>query len=138
MAPFKKAVNTITSTYDANDQLTSISDPAATINLTLDNLGRRTSISNAIAGLTPTVTLAQNFNAAGGRTELKATIGSTLDFRNTYQFDVMRRELYYGWHLLPLFSQLVRRQFAKNLLSITAPKRLRMSKKLSYSGRFTN
>ena len=38
--------------YDANDQLISISDPAATINSTLDNLGRATSISNTIAGLT--------------------------------------------------------------------------------------
>ncbi|MDX1930784.1 MAG: RHS repeat-associated core domain-containing protein, partial [Pirellulaceae bacterium] len=38
-----------------------------------------------------TVTLAQNFNAAGNRTELKATIGSTLDFRNTYQFDTLGR-----------------------------------------------
>ncbi|MDX1928385.1 MAG: RHS repeat-associated core domain-containing protein, partial [Pirellulaceae bacterium] len=84
-------ISTITSTYDANDQLTSISDPSATINLTLDNLGRATSIANTIAGLTPTVTLAQNFNAAGNRTELKATIGSTLDFRNTYQFDTLGR-----------------------------------------------
>ncbi|MDX1930092.1 MAG: RHS repeat-associated core domain-containing protein, partial [Pirellulaceae bacterium] len=33
----------------------------------------------------------QNFNAAGNRTELKATIGSTLDFRNTYQFDTLGR-----------------------------------------------
>jgi YD repeat-containing protein len=71
--------------------LTSISDPEATINFTLDNLGRTTSISNTIAGLTPTVTLAQSFNAAGSRTEVKATIGSTLDFRNTYQFDTLGR-----------------------------------------------
>ncbi|MDX1928383.1 MAG: RHS repeat-associated core domain-containing protein, partial [Pirellulaceae bacterium] len=84
-------IRTITSAYNANDQLTSISDPSATINFTLDNLGRATSISNTIAGLTPTVTLAQNFNAAGNRTELKATIGSTLDFRNTYQFDTLGR-----------------------------------------------
>jgi RHS repeat-associated protein len=84
-------ISTITSTYDANDQLTSISDPSATINFTLDNLGRATSIANTIAGLTPTVTLAQNFNAAGNRTELKATIGSTLDFRNMYQFDTLGR-----------------------------------------------
>ena len=84
-------VRTITSAYDANDQLTSISDPSATINFTLDNLGRATSIANTIAGLTPTVSLAQNFNAAGGRTEVKATIGSTLDFRNTYQFDTLGR-----------------------------------------------
>ena len=84
-------VSTITSVYDAKDRLTSISDPSATINFTLDNLGRSTSISNTIAGLTPTVTLAQSFNAAGGRSELKATIGSTLDFRNTYQFDTLGR-----------------------------------------------
>jgi RHS repeat-associated protein len=84
-------VRTITSVFDANDQLASISDPAATIGFTRDSLGRATSIGNTIAGLTPSVTLAQSFNAAGGRTELKATIGSTLDFRNTAQFDTLGR-----------------------------------------------
>lgn len=84
-------VRTITSVFDANDQLTSISDPAATIAFTRDNLGRATSIANTIAGLTPAVTLAQSFNAAGGRTELKATIGTALDFRNTAQFDALGR-----------------------------------------------
>jgi RHS repeat-associated protein len=84
-------LSTITSVYDANDQLTSITDPSATISFTLDNLGRANTVSNTIAGLTPTVTLTQSFNVASGRAELKATIGSTLDFRNTYQFDTLGR-----------------------------------------------
>jgi RHS repeat-associated protein len=71
--------------------LTAISDSNATINFTLDGLGRATSISNTIAGLTPTVALTQVFNAAGLRTEFKATIGSTLDFRNTAQYDSLGR-----------------------------------------------
>jgi hypothetical protein len=54
-------------------------------------LGRATSISNTIAGLTPTVALTQAFNSTGLRTELKATIGSTLDFRNTAQYDTLGR-----------------------------------------------
>jgi hypothetical protein len=54
-------------------------------------MGRATSISNTIAGLTPTVALTQVFNAAGQRAQLKATIGSTLDFRNTAQYDTLGR-----------------------------------------------
>ncbi len=84
-------VRTITSAFDANDQLVSVSDPAATINFTRDALGRATTVSNAIAGLTPVVAFAQSFNAAGGRTEMKVTIGGVNDFRNTYQFDTLGR-----------------------------------------------
>ena len=84
-------IQTITSSYSANDDLTAISDSNATINYTLDALGRATSISNSIAGLTPSVTLNQSFNAAGLRTELKATIGSTLDLKNSYQYDTLGR-----------------------------------------------
>jgi RHS repeat-associated protein len=84
-------VRTITSAYDAASQVTSVSDPSSTINFTLDNLGRATTIAQSVNGLTPTVSLAQAFDAMNNRTELKATITSTLDFKNTYQYDKLQR-----------------------------------------------
>ena len=84
-------VRTITTTYDASSQVTSVSDPSSTINFTLDNLGRATTIAQSVNGLTPTVTLNQSFDAMTNRTELKAAIGSTLDFKNTFQYDQLQR-----------------------------------------------
>jgi RHS repeat-associated protein len=84
-------VRTITTAYDAADQITSVSDPSSTINYTLDNLGRATTVAQVVNGLTPTVTLNQAFDAMNNRMELKATIASTLDFKNTYQYDKLQR-----------------------------------------------
>ena len=74
-----------------NEHTLSQSDPSDTINYTLDDLGRATTISNSISDLTPTVAFTQTFDTAGNRTKLKATIGSTLDFKNTYQYDALNR-----------------------------------------------
>jgi len=84
-------LRTITTAYDAASQITSVSDPSSTINFTLDNLGRATTVTQSVNGLTPTVTLNQAFDAMNNRTELKATIASTLDFKNTYQYDKLQR-----------------------------------------------
>jgi RHS repeat-associated protein len=84
-------VRTITTEYDAASQITSLSDPSSTIDFTLDNLGRATAVAQSVNGLTPTVTLNQSFDVMSNRTELKATIGSTLDFKNTYQYDTLQR-----------------------------------------------
>ncbi len=46
------ATRTITTTYNAADEVTEISDASATIAYTRDNLGRAVAISNSIAGLT--------------------------------------------------------------------------------------
>lgn len=85
------STRTITTAYNASSEITSLSDPSATIATTRDNLGRATTIVNTINGLTPTVTLNQAFDSANNRTELKGTIGSTNDFRNTYTYDAMQR-----------------------------------------------
>ncbi len=85
------ATRTITTTYNAADEVTEISDSSATIAYTRDNLGRAVAISNSIAGLTPTVLLNQAFDSASNRTELRATIGGVSDFKNTYQFDALHR-----------------------------------------------
>jgi YD repeat-containing protein len=84
-------VRTITTAYNAASEITSVTDPDSTITYTRDNLGRATGISNVITGLTPTVALTQAFDAANNRTELKATSGGTLDFKNTYTFDALQR-----------------------------------------------
>jgi len=55
---------TITTGYNAVSELTSLSDPSATIAMTRDNLGRATSVVNTIAGFTPAVTFGQTFDSA--------------------------------------------------------------------------
>ncbi|MEO8272157.1 MAG: hypothetical protein ABI557_20775, partial [Aureliella sp.] len=84
-------LRTISTVYDANDQVTSLSDPSASITTTFDKLGRATTIVNTIAGLTPSLTINQSFDSSSNRTELNATIGTTKDFKNTYQFDALQR-----------------------------------------------
>jgi RHS repeat-associated protein len=82
---------TLSYTYDAADQLTAASDPAAAYAYVYDNLGRVTQQTQTIAGLTPSIVLAQKFDAASNRTELSATIGGTADFKNTYVYDGLNR-----------------------------------------------
>ena len=82
---------TITTAYNAADELTSLSDPSSTMSYTRDNLGRALTIANTVNGLTPTVTFYQTFDSASNRTELKATSGSANDFKNTYQYDALQR-----------------------------------------------
>ena len=68
--------------YNAVSEVASISDPAATINYTRDNLGRATTVSNTIAGLTPVVAFNQAFDNASNRTQLSAVVGGTNEFKN--------------------------------------------------------
>jgi RHS repeat-associated protein len=81
----------ITTTYNAASEVTSVSDPSSTITYTRDGLGRANSIAETIAGLSSTITLNQSFDSMNNRTELKATIGTTLDFKNSYQYDKLQR-----------------------------------------------
>ena len=82
---------TISTTYNAASQVTQVSDPSATIDYTLDNLGRITSVVNTIAGLTPTVTFDQIFSTASDRTQLQAKIHTTNDFKTDFTFDTLGR-----------------------------------------------
>jgi hypothetical protein len=50
-----------------------------------------TALTQSVAGLTPSVTFNQAFDAMSNRTELKATIGATADFRNSYTYDALQR-----------------------------------------------
>ena len=50
-----------------------------------------TSVEASIDGLTPTVTLAESYDAAGYRTGVAAEIGTTADFANQYTYDNLGR-----------------------------------------------
>ena len=69
--------------------LTGASDPAAGYTYQYDNLDRTTSIAAAISGLTPTVTLAQQFDKNNNRTWLSATLGGTADFATLFFYDTL-------------------------------------------------
>jgi len=56
-----------------------------------DALGRAALIEHQIAGLTPMVSFAQQFDTAGRRTRLAATVGSTADFLTDYVYDRLGR-----------------------------------------------
>jgi RHS repeat-associated protein len=82
---------TITTTYNNAGEVAAISDPAATTNFTRDNLGRATTVSNTIAGLTPVVAFNQAFDNESKRTQLSAVVGGTNDFKNDYTYDALNR-----------------------------------------------
>ena len=85
--------------YDAAGNMTSVSDISAslstnlsaTYNYTYDNLGRVTNETAQIAGLTPQVTLASQYDPNSNRSKLSVTIGSTADLINEYQYDGLNR-----------------------------------------------
>ena len=56
-----------------------------------DLLGRVTSITQSIGGLTPTVVMTAQYDAAGRRTQLAASIGGTGDFLTEYAYDHLGR-----------------------------------------------
>ena len=77
--------------YDAADQLTEASDPAAAYAYVYDNLGRVTSETIDLAGLTPDVVFAKTYDAAGNRLSVAATVGANADFKNEYVYDGLNR-----------------------------------------------
>ena len=87
--------DTLTYTYYASGNLESASDDSSngssSYTYTYDELGRLTSSTATIAGLTPTVTLSEQYDANSNRTQLSATIGGTADFVNNYQYDNLDR-----------------------------------------------
>ncbi len=84
-------VRTLSFTYNAASALTAASDPAASYAYTLDNLGRVTTESQDLAGLTPQLQYVSTYDAASRRTQLQAKIGGTNDFKNTFTYDNVHR-----------------------------------------------
>ena len=81
----------ITIEQDALYRMTSVDDDFADYTYTLDNLGRITSRSESITGLTPTVEIEYDYDAASNRVSASATIGATLDYINDFTFDDLNR-----------------------------------------------
>jgi YD repeat-containing protein len=73
---------TLSFAFDANNRLTTASDPAAEFTYSYDNLGRRTSVVHDLAALSFDVELISEYDAANNRTDLKALVDSTADFWN--------------------------------------------------------
>lgn len=84
-------VRTITTNYNASNEIMSVVDPNSTVSFARDNMGRATTVATTIATLSKNVSLNQVFDAANNRTELRATVGSTPDFKNNYTYDKIRR-----------------------------------------------
>ena len=80
-------VRTLSYQYDAADQLTSASDPAATLDFTYDALGRNTLTDLDYAGLAVDVQLAEAYDRLGRRTGLTAWVDGTADLTNGYVYD---------------------------------------------------
>jgi hypothetical protein len=83
--------NTLSFTYDALGRMLSAGDQFASYAYAYDRLGRMTISDAAIAGLAPTVTLTNAYDAAGRRTQVAATIGGNADFVTNYMFDQLGR-----------------------------------------------
>ena len=73
------------------DNVLSVVELSSTNSLERDGLGRATTVATTIRRLSSSVSLNQTFNAASNRTELRATVGSTPDFKNNYTYDKLRR-----------------------------------------------
>ncbi|MGH9208439.1 MAG: hypothetical protein ACRD1G_18110, partial [Acidimicrobiales bacterium] len=84
-------VRTISFAYNADNELTSASDPDSSYAFTRDNLGRVTSLDNSGTPNIPHVVLASQFDAMNDRTQLTATVAGTADFLNAYTFDALER-----------------------------------------------
>ncbi len=80
-------IHTYSYSYDSDSRLTAASDSAAADYYTYDALDRVTSETQTIAGLSPSVALSRQYDAAGRLTQLSATVGGTGDFVNDYEYD---------------------------------------------------
>jgi RHS repeat-associated protein len=83
--------NTLNFTYDALGRMLSAGDQFASYAYAYDRLGRMTSSDAAIAGLAPTVTLTNAYDAAGHRTQVAAAIGDNADYLTDYAYDQLGR-----------------------------------------------
>jgi RHS repeat-associated protein len=84
-------LRTIDYEFDAAGNLTSVSDPDATIDTTYDGLNRIRSVEQSITGGGPPVLHDREYDAASRLTASIATIGSTADYVNDYIYDALGR-----------------------------------------------
>ena len=84
-------VHTLDFVYDSAGYLFTASDADSTVTLSYDNLGRVTSALQDVAAMGFDVVLTSQYNDAGEREKLAATIDGVDDFVNDYQHDQLGR-----------------------------------------------
>ena len=83
-------IRTIAASYDAADQLTNLTDPAATYAYTYNTVGRLTSLSNAGTPNFPAVVLNATHNAVGSRLTLSETINGQAAATQTFTYNAVQ------------------------------------------------
>jgi len=81
----------VSTSYDQADRITSIQDSQSELTYTDSHLGGTIEISNADTPGAPTVVLTEEYDAAGNRSSVSATVNDVLDFVNTYDYDGLGR-----------------------------------------------
>ena len=81
------AIREFEATYDAAGGLTSLGDGSSLLEYAFDTAGRLASLAMTGDAAFPEVALSRGYNAVGRRTSLSATVDSTADFLNAYQYD---------------------------------------------------
>ncbi|HVC94815.1 MAG TPA: hypothetical protein VND64_14045 [Pirellulales bacterium] len=76
------AIYTIAYAYNADNAVTSASDPDSSYAFTRDNLGRVTSLDNSGTPNMPDVVLSSQYDAMGDRTQLTATVADEVNGRS--------------------------------------------------------
>jgi RHS repeat-associated protein len=87
------SIYTISYAYNADNQVTSASDPDSSYAYSYDNLGRVTSLDNSGTPNIPHVVLSNQYDLMNDRTQLTATVAGTADFINAYSYDADQRML---------------------------------------------
>jgi RHS repeat-associated protein len=77
----------ITSTYDAGNQLTAITDPDSSYAYTYDARGRLLTVSNSGTSGVPTVVWSYTYDTSGNQLSRSSTINTVADATNSYQYD---------------------------------------------------
>ena len=83
------SLNTITTSYNADGQITSIGDNFSHYAYTYTGQGNVASVDNAGTPGVPDVLLTSQYDTAGNRASLAATIAGTADFLNTYSYNTL-------------------------------------------------
>lgn len=84
-------VNTISTAYNADGEVTSAGDSYSSYTLAYDGEGSLASVDNNGTPGVPHVVLTSQWDGQGDRTSLSATIAGVKDFLNSYSYDTLSR-----------------------------------------------
>ena len=84
-------VNTISTAYNADGEVTSSGDSFSNYAFSYDGQGHLASVDNAGTPGVPDVVLTSQFDGQGDRTSLSATVAGVKDFLSSYSYDTLSR-----------------------------------------------